>query len=700
MNKAYSRINFQNAPSTATPLNATNLNKMDKAINDLDDRIIELSGYQEEAQEAAEQASSSASAAAKAAETATADAEARVNTIIEGLEVFTKEDSQKKFASVIKQTVTGSPLLIKDSADAGTIDFKGKGRSTQKQGNFYDGELLQGYYNANGSITSYAGRVSAKNLIPCSEGNEISFKYSETASQLLIAFFKAGAWTSQVAVQNTSVANATVPSGADAFGITINQDGITPTTAKTISVTVNGSTSYPSPDYPQEIKSVADGGYFDGELLQGYYNSSNGTYATNNTSAICSKNTMPCGVGDSIEVSYTDTLSQIRICYYNNGTYSTFGVANNTSKHTFTVPTNATEFHISIIANDTLSPTTAKPITVTINGKYALIVKSRGKNILQNTVTTQTINGVTLAVNNDKSITINGTTDNDINIVIGNVTNLLSGKKYIVSGVSGGSSSTYNVIVQKMLNNNWVANTWLYNGETNYTIDSTYNMLSYRLVISKGVTINTTLYPMVRLADTNNTYEPYKETVSYIPLNEPLRGINSVTDEVNPTKVTRRFAEVVFDGSSDENWMTAGEGNAQRFYLNVRIANPTSHDKVASILCDKFTPNTVNYIILDQSGKENCIGVNGIGNIMVRYKELTTVAEWKAWLQNNPITVVYELAEPVVEAIEPVDIVTYNNVTYLTASDDADMEVTYATDTKSYIDSKFAELHAALVNML
>lgn len=43
MAKRYTRINFQNAPSTATPLNAANLNKMDKGIDDLDNAIEALS---------------------------------------------------------------------------------------------------------------------------------------------------------------------------------------------------------------------------------------------------------------------------------------------------------------------------------------------------------------------------------------------------------------------------------------------------------------------------------------------------------------------------------------------------------------------------------------------------------------------------------------------------------------------------------
>lgn len=41
-NKIYSLINWKNRPSTATALGATNLNRMDNAINILDNRVIQL----------------------------------------------------------------------------------------------------------------------------------------------------------------------------------------------------------------------------------------------------------------------------------------------------------------------------------------------------------------------------------------------------------------------------------------------------------------------------------------------------------------------------------------------------------------------------------------------------------------------------------------------------------------------------------
>lgn len=42
MQKAYSRINWENYPSTETPVNETNLNKIDEALNTVDNRVVEF----------------------------------------------------------------------------------------------------------------------------------------------------------------------------------------------------------------------------------------------------------------------------------------------------------------------------------------------------------------------------------------------------------------------------------------------------------------------------------------------------------------------------------------------------------------------------------------------------------------------------------------------------------------------------------
>ena len=59
MQKVYERINWENEPSTNTAVNEQNLNKMDYALDKLDDRVLSLSGYEERAKECEENAKNS-----------------------------------------------------------------------------------------------------------------------------------------------------------------------------------------------------------------------------------------------------------------------------------------------------------------------------------------------------------------------------------------------------------------------------------------------------------------------------------------------------------------------------------------------------------------------------------------------------------------------------------------------------------------
>lgn len=71
MQKAYNRIDWANYPSEKTPLNETNLNKMDAAIDELDNRIVNMNLTM---QEPVTKAAASA-AAAKESENAAAESE-------------------------------------------------------------------------------------------------------------------------------------------------------------------------------------------------------------------------------------------------------------------------------------------------------------------------------------------------------------------------------------------------------------------------------------------------------------------------------------------------------------------------------------------------------------------------------------------------------------------------------------------------
>lgn len=607
--------------------------------------------------------------------------------------------------SHFKQT-TGSPILLTDTADGTLIDFKGKGRSTQKQ---YSGKNLlkptistgnasgvtftknsDGSYTVNGTNTETTEIwQSLGDVILADEDYIISSGNYGKGAGVFINGSTQTTFDKQSIVSNSDK-NKSLKWGIGVKkGVTLNNVIIYPqlevgTVATDYEPYVGGVAS-PNPDYPQAIKSVADSGYFDGELLQGYYSSTGAFTSTGNY--VCNKNKIPCVAGDEIKLKYKESASTLSIMFFDeNGAVVTFENLSNVSEAIKTAPTNATGFTFAI-GNTAIAPQTAKPITVTINGKYALIVKSVGKNLIPYPYrdTTHTDgNAVIWTDNGDGTITANGTDNSkqvqQFYLIMDGAMGLEPNTTYILNGCPGvGSLSTYNL--RLIINRGLTGSTWIEyrdfgNGVT-FTTPSDYKNCSIMIDVLKGTTVSNLLVkPMLRRAEvTDNTYEPYKESVTYIPLNEPLRSLGNVKDEVNLDEgnITRRFKEVIFDGS-DELWLDNGQQASGLYRYNIGVADLKKQRMGA--ICTHFTPSNAYQF---SEIKEVCFSTHPTSPELAFFTEYATLTEFKTWLQANPITVQYELAEPIVEEIEPVDIVTYDNVTYLTASDNADMEIEYPT---------------------
>lgn len=147
-------------------------------------------------------------------------------------------------------------------------------------------------------------------------------------------------------------------------------------------------------------------------------------------------------------------------------------------------------------------------------------------------------------------------------------------------------------------------------------------------------------------------YEPFTgfETTT-VELNQPLRELpNGVKDTVENGVVTRRVGEITFDGSSDESW----NFDTTYKYAAIDINGVTGYNiGVKNILCDKLYVLNSNGSI---SGSTNVIRYGSSDNnnkiLYVRIDDtITSVSEFKTWLQSNPITVWYELATPTTEQI-------------------------------------------------
>lgn len=157
---------------------------------------------------------------------------------------------------------------------------------------------------------------------------------------------------------------------------------------------------------------------------------------------------------------------------------------------------------------------------------------------------------------------------------------------------------------------------------------------------------------MMLLGSTPIDYEPFTgfETTT-LQLNQPLRALpNGVKDTIENGVVTRRVGEITYDGSSDESW----NFDTTYKYAAIDINGVTGYNiGVKNILCDKLYVLNSNGSI---SGSTNVIRYGSSNNnnkvLYVRIDDtITSVSEFKTWLQSNPITVWYELATPTTEQI-------------------------------------------------
>lgn len=160
-------------------------------------------------------------------------------------------------------------------------------------------------------------------------------------------------------------------------------------------------------------------------------------------------------------------------------------------------------------------------------------------------------------------------------------------------------------------------------------------------------------------------YEPYEEDKINILTTEPLRGLpNGVRDIASGDTVERRIRKDALDGS-ESGWKNYSLGTNERyvsFYLEVENGKPNSE-----IITDKILPTKKS----SNLGIMECVYAGVNNNILTLFitilkSKLSTadLAGFKSWLQTNPTTVYYELAEPTIEKLpQPLTLQSFANGT-------------------------------------
>ena len=159
-------------------------------------------------------------------------------------------------------------------------------------------------------------------------------------------------------------------------------------------------------------------------------------------------------------------------------------------------------------------------------------------------------------------------------------------------------------------------------------------------------------------------YQPYQQDKKDILIKEPLREGDYLYEDNGQVKVYRPTKQYTFTGNETSivKWVTVTDENFIGFYItNDDIPNLTS--KRSLVVCNNFP--SVDRVI---TKRNMYIAANSV-NICIEKSALTTpdIEGFRAWLKANPTTIVYQLAEPVVEIVEycvDIDLDTFVEKTY------------------------------------
>lgn len=150
--------------------------------------------------------------------------------------------------------------------------------------------------------------------------------------------------------------------------------------------------------------------------------------------------------------------------------------------------------------------------------------------------------------------------------------------------------------------------------------------------------------------DKQTSYVEPQSHKTEILLNEPLRSLpNGVCDEIVGNKLIRRVSKIIFKGN--ESWRFGGWSNNEKVELYGLDLNIINLKNKGSLKCNMFKvlphSNAINDTYID------CIMCGKYISIFIDANRLVTndLKGAKLWLSENPIEVLYELAEPIIEEL-------------------------------------------------
>lgn len=266
-------------------------------------------------------------------------------------------------------------------------------------------------------------------------------------------------------------------------------------------------------------------------------------------------------------------------------------------------------------------------------------------------------------------------------------------ENYVLSNVSGKGwsfASYYDV------NKNFIGRTsaslqttMTFIKSKNDVTDSTYrgyylpeNCYYIRFTTYRNINVDNTVTVDDLLADSNlvqleegtvaTEYEPYQESNFELLLDESLRSLpNGVCDEITEDgEEIRRVGKVVLDGNRDWKTTLNLDGLTYRYSYEFNFKTSDNQNNINNIFCNNLV--TRNFPDIYNNGKKGITTwwsddyINK--KIVVCLSNDYSLEQFKQWLNDNPITVYYELAEPVVtKHNKNINLKTFAGTTHITS---------------------------------
>lgn len=278
-----------------------------------------------------------------------------------------------------------------------------------------------------------------------------------------------------------------------------------------------------------------------------------------------------------------------------------------------------------------------------------------------------TISGVSFKLNDDGTITLNGTASNLIDVYYANNDTYLS---HLPNGIY-------------LLWNNLELTNYLKIGNEYVTnkaeVTNNNKIYAFFVRISKGKTFNNEILEvMCERSEEKTKFTPYKHAVTNLNLSKSLYSLSDGTcDTYEDKTITRKVEVMEFDGSDDERWALQSINSHGIANFNIPIVG-IQHS--SNSMCNYFIYD--NNVIANATREGYLINAT---NLFIRFKkeDISTLSQFKEWLKKHPVKVTFEKTKLTTEKVNLPIVPTFYPYTNIFQSENVKTNIKYKLRSKA-----------------